>query len=347
MTRDHLRGLNVDQRKAVTFGVSEDDHLRRPLLVVAGAGSGKTRVIEARVAHLVVNGVEPDRILLLTFTNKAAAEVRERSIAAIRKAGFPDINLKWAGTFHSVAARLLRKYGMEIGVDPNFSFQDPDDARAIMKRCYDRLFEDESKPDRKLIDKAIEVRSRMVNCGLTLSKAAGVADKPLQAAQLKRLIEAFQDEKRSQNVMDFDDLLVGWQRLLVGKRTHKAVRRLFDHVLVDEYQDTNWLQADILKKLKPDGRGLMVVGDDAQSIYSFRGARIGNILEFPDQFEAKTKVIKLRRNGVGRNSRPKFILIALLEITSPFCASPMFARWPMLSISRLTASISSLIAINL
>jgi DNA helicase-2/ATP-dependent DNA helicase PcrA len=240
MSAAYLEKLNADQRRAVEYGVrksaTDTDHA---LLVIAGAGSGKTSTLAHRVVHLVVNGANPRRILLMTFSRRAAVEMTRRvqrisNEAFGANASIANAALTWAGTFHAIGARLLREYAHQIGLDPAFTIHDREDSADLMN---------------------------LVRHDLGFSK------------------------KNSR-----------WAQMMCEPSIASDVSARFDHVLVDEYQDTNRLQASILLKLKPDGRGLTVVGDDAQSIYSFRAATVRNILEFPDQFKLTAAVVTLERN---------------------------------------------------
>ena len=282
-----------------------------PLLVIAGAGTGKTNTLAHRVAHLVLNGVTPERILLLTFSRRAAEEMLRRahrivaqSLAAKRGGGSaasPEasgVRLPWAGTFHSVANRLLRRYARHIGLEPGFSVMDRGDSADLLDvaRHELELSSKERRFPRK--DTCLAVYSHCVNTRLPLEKV--LADTfPWCAeweADLKTLFRRYVEAKLAQQVLDFDDLLLYWHTLMQEASLAQDVGALFDHVLVDEYQDTNSLQAEILLALKPAGEGLCVVGDDAQSIYSFRAANVGNILDFPSRFSPPAHVVTLEDN---------------------------------------------------
>ncbi len=281
-----------------------------PLLVIAGAGTGKTNTLAHRVAHLALNGVAPERILLLTFSRRAAEEMLRRahrivaqSLAA-KRGGLtvsPEasgVRLPWAGTFHSVANRLLRRYARQIGLEPGFSVMDRGDSADLLDvaRHELELSSKERRFPRK--DTCLAVYSHCVNTRLPLDKV--LADTfpwcVEWEADLKTLFRRYVEAKLAQQVLDFDDLLLYWHTLMQEGSLAQDVGDLFDHVLVDEYQDTNSLQAEILLALKPTGAGLCVVGDDAQSIYSFRAANVGNILDFPSRFSPPAHVVALEDN---------------------------------------------------
>jgi DNA helicase II / ATP-dependent DNA helicase PcrA len=299
MSDKHLSELNAQQRAAVTYGIKAgSSKLPGPLLVLAGAGTGKTKTLAHRATYCVVHGADPQRILLLVFGRVAAKEMQSRTKAAISRAtGSTGKEIKWAGTFHSIGARIVRLYANRIGLKTNFTVLDSSDAAGLMSMVGHSVGT-KVKPPLPNKDDCSKIYSRMINTQKGLARVLTsyypqfIESKSL----LSELFRAYKKAKRAQNVVDYDDLLKFWLELLNDKKVGDRIRGLFDHVLVDEYQDTNRLQAKILKKLKPDGRGLTVVGDDAQSIYSFRGARVRNILGFPDSFTPKAHVIKLEQN---------------------------------------------------
>ncbi len=279
--------LNPEQRAAV-------EHLGGPLLVVAGAGSGKTATLAYRVARLVERGVPPDRILLLTFTRRAAREMlgRARQLSAGR-----PLDRVWGGTFHSVANRLLRLHGPSVGLSPAFTVLDRADTADLMDLVRVRLGLGETGRRFPRKDTLADVYSRIVNAQAPLPRVLE-RDFPWCAGEtdgIRDVFDGYAERKRQIGCLDFDDLLLWWRALLRSDAARAAVAERFDHVLVDEYQDTNALQADILEALTPTGEGLMVVGDDAQAIYSFRAATVRNILEFPDRFPGAT-IVRLERN---------------------------------------------------
>jgi len=299
----YLAGLNPEQRRAVTHDGET------PLLVIAGAGSGKTSTLAYRVAHLIVTGTDPGRILLLTFSRRAAVEMGRRvaRIAASvigANGGAASAGLAWSGTFHAVGARLLRIYAPAIGLDPAFTIHDREDSADLISLVRHEL--GLSRSERRFPTKrtCLAIYSRAVN-----------AETPLEAVlarafpwcadweqELRQLFARYVETKQRQGVLDYDDLLLYWAQMMAEPVLAADVAARFDQVLVDEYQDTNRLQASILLGLKPDGSGLGVVGDDAQSIYSFRAATVRNILEFPGTFSPPARVVTLERNY--RSTRP-------------------------------------------
>jgi DNA helicase-2/ATP-dependent DNA helicase PcrA len=297
-----LAELNEAQRAAVEHGAGEAQADPRPLLVIAGAGSGKTSTLAHRVAHLIARGADPQRILLLTFSRRAAQEMERRAgqvlakVLGLRSEAPPT--LPWAGTFHGVGARLLREYAAQIGLDASFTIHDRGDAEDLMGlvRSDIGLAAMERRFPRK--GTCLAIYSRVVNGGAPLAEVLAQAF-PWCAeweAELKRLFGAYVEAKQAQQVLDYDDLLLYWAEMVAEPALAAQIGARFDHVLVDEYQDTNLLQAAILRALKPDGRGLTVVGDDAQAIYSFRGATVRNILDFPGQFTQPARIVTLERN---------------------------------------------------
>lgn len=300
----YLTTLNPAQRAAVTFGVAETGPPipAPPLLIIAGAGSGKTSTLAHRVAHLIARGADPRRILLLTFTRRAAEAMTRRAerIVAEAAAGeaVPAGGIAWSGTFHAVGARLLRIHAEQIGLDPAFTVLDRSDAADLIDLVRDDL--GLSRTDRRFPKKGtcLSIYSRAVNARLTLDEVVPRAFPWCSewASGLKRLFAAYVDAKQRQSVLDLDDLLLCWERMMRSPVLAAEVGACFDFVLVDEFQDTNALQAAILLAMKPDGRGLTVVGDDVQSIYGFRAATVRNILDFPGRFEPPARVVTLERN---------------------------------------------------
>jgi DNA helicase II / ATP-dependent DNA helicase PcrA len=302
MPAAYLDTLNPDQRRAVEHGIDGTGPAAQssgPVLVIAGAGSGKTTTLAHRVAHLVVNGADPHRILLLTFSRRAASVMAhrvERILAAAAPMG--RHRLAWSGTFHAIGARLLREYAEQIGLSPAFTIHDREDAADLMNLVrHDLGF---SKTEQRFPTKAtcLAVYSRVVNAQASLG-AVLTQFFPWCAGwerELRALYAGYVEEKQRQNVLDYDDLLLYWAQLMREGALAADVSSRFDHVLVDEYQDTNRVQAQILLALKPDGAGVTVVGDDAQSIYSFRAATIRNILDFPNAFSPPATIVTLERN---------------------------------------------------
>ncbi|GAB7527460.1 ATP-dependent helicase [Paraburkholderia sp. 2C] len=297
-----LARLNDAQRAAVEYGASDVTRPSGALLVIAGAGSGKTSTLAHRVAHLVVKGADPRRILLLTFSRRAALEMTRR-VARIAgdalgaRAALAQ-GLTWSGTFHSVGARLLREYADLIGLAPTFTINDREDSADLMNLVRHEL--GFSAKERRFPSKStcFAIYSRVVNTGASLGDTLNSSFPWCREweADLRALFAAYVEAKQKQSVLDYDDLLLYWSHMAAEPSIAADLSGRFDHVLVDEYQDTNRLQASILLALKPDGRGLTVVGDDAQSIYSFRGATVRNILDFPTHFDPPAKQVTLERN---------------------------------------------------
>ncbi len=278
--------LNAEQRAAVA-------HDEGPLLVVAGAGSGKTLTLACRVASLVDRGTRPERILLLTFTRRAARQMLARAEHMVgRRVG----GSVWGGTFHAIGNRLLRLYGRGIGVSPDFTVLDQTDAADLLDLIRGEMGLGTGKRRFPRKDTLGAICSRTVNAGEKLATVVR-RDFPWceqEAEAIGSIFRRYVERKRAQNVLDYDDLLLYWSALMQAPAGAR-VSGLFEHVLVDEYQDTNGMQADILEGLSRGTRNLTVVGDDAQAIYSFRSATVRNILEFPERFPGAT-VVKLERN---------------------------------------------------
>ncbi len=304
-----LAGLNPQQREAARHG-------RSPLLIVAGAGTGKTATLVHRVAWLIHQGVDPRRILLLTFTRRAAAEMLRRVDGLLRRlAGAGGTRVHggrvWGGTFHAVSMRLLRQYGKAIGLAPGFTIHDRADSEDLLNVV--RTERGLAKTDKRFPKKGtcMNIYSRCVN---GQQKLGPVLKRHFPWCQeweeeLKQLFDAYVDRKEAAAALDYDDLLLYWCALLNDAQAAEQVRKKFDCVLVDEYQDTNALQAEILYKLCPQGEGLTVVGDDAQSIYAFRAATVRNILDFPQRFP-QARIVTLQQNY--RSTQP--ILRATNEV---------------------------------
>ena len=302
MPIDHLAKLNSEQRRAVEHGVGVE-HAAAPLLVIAGAGSGKTNTLAHRVANLILNGVDPRRILLMTFSRRAASEMGRRveSICAKvlgAKAGIMTDALTWDGTFHAVGARLLREYAGQIGLQPNFTIHDREDSADLMNLVRHQLGFSQTESRFPTKGTCLSIYSRAVNAEMPL-EAVLQGHFPWCSAwevQLRELFAGYVGAKQAQGVLDYDDLLLYWAQMVGDPALAAHIGERFDHVLVDEYQDTNRLQSSILLALKPGGAGLTVVGDDAQSIYAFRAATVRNILDFPGQFSPPAAIITLDRN---------------------------------------------------
>jgi DNA helicase-2/ATP-dependent DNA helicase PcrA len=327
-TASHLEKLNGPQRKAVSYGeVQPQQGLKSgPLLIVAGAGTGKTDTLAHRVAHLAIHGVDPGRILMLTFTRRAAAEMRRRAHDIIRTALNESIGglgqrllqrLTWTGTFHSIGNRLLRQYARHLKLDPQFSVIDRADAADLLDGLRQELglAAKEQRFPRK--ETCLQIYSYRVNTGRVLQ--ATLAEQypwcVQWEAELSKLYRGYVERKQRCNLLDYDDLLLYWHAMMGETRLAAHVSGNFDHVLVDEYQDTNKLQADILHALKPDGAGLAVVGDDAQAIYSFRAAAVDNMLGFPDRFVPRAEVVMLAQNY--RSTQPVLDAANALMLDAP------------------------------
>ena len=292
-----LSDLNDQQKVAASHGQS-------PLLIVAGAGTGKTTTLTHRVAWLIHNGTDPRRILLLTFTRRSAAEMLSRVSNCLQrqqrqmgesglKASGALANSIWGGTFHAMASRLLRQHGKLIGLQPDFTVLDRSDSEDLLDVVRAELKLSTDRRRFPLKQTCLGIYSRCIN---SRAKLQVVLEEVFPwcidfEEELKQLFKGYVERKDRLNCLDYDDLLLFWNALVSDDSGAQAIRRQFDCVLVDEYQDTNLLQSEILQHLCPDGTGLTVVGDDAQSIYSFRAATVRNILDFPKQFPGTTTVL--------------------------------------------------------
>jgi ATP-dependent DNA helicase UvrD/PcrA len=282
--------LNPEQREAATHGDG-------PLLIVAGAGTGKTTTLAARVSWLVTErAVPPERILLLTFSRRAAHEMLAR---AERMTGRSDAGRVFGGTFHAVANRLLRIHGRALGLSPSFTVLDQPDGADVMNLIREELGFAKRARRFPRKDTLATIHSRVINAGEPLDDVVRrwypwCTD---DIDGVRAIFRAYVERKRAQQTLDYDDLLLFWRALATAPETGRQLASAFDHILVDEYQDTNALQADILEAMRPaDGpRNLTVVGDDAQAIYGFRAATVRNILGFPERFPGSA-VVKLERN---------------------------------------------------
>jgi len=301
--------LNDEQRAAVFHGREALAGGPPPLLIIAGAGSGKTLTLAARVARLVLDGADPQRIMLLSFSRRAAQSLERRVGRLLHQAlGFGATQsppaLPWSGTFHSVGARLLREHAPRIGLNPAFTIADRGDSEDLLGLLRHEQGLSKTHARFPLKGTCLGIYSRVVNSQQPLEQVLQ-QHFPWCAtwtAELKALFRAYVAEKQRQCVLDYDDLLLYWSHLLDDAATARELGNRFSHLLVDEYQDTNRLQARVLRALKPDGRGLAVVGDDAQAIYAFRAAEVRNILDFPAQFDPPAAVLALQRNY--RSSQP-------------------------------------------
>ncbi|HPA16609.1 MAG TPA: UvrD-helicase domain-containing protein [Verrucomicrobiae bacterium] len=301
---DYPKELNPDQLAAATAPPG-------PALVLAGAGSGKTRTLTYRVAFLVENGLPPENILLLTFTNKAAREMLER----VRNLLPHDISRLWGGTFHSVGNRILRRHAPAVGLEPGFTILDRDDARDLLAACFPAIGVD---PKEKRFPKAgaiLELLSFSANTTRPLDEllATGYAHLEEFADALSRLADEYRKRKLASNAADYDDLLTLPLDLL--RRDPRLARHYQDRwacVLVDEYQDTNRVQADFIDLVASAHRNVTVVGDDAQSIYSWRGANFENILSFPDRYPGS----RVYRIELNYRSVPQILSLANASIAN-------------------------------
>jgi DNA helicase-2/ATP-dependent DNA helicase PcrA len=262
---DYLEALNEDQCRAVEHAPEGS-----PLLIIAGAGSGKTNTLAYRVAHLVCCGANPGRIMLLTFSRRAATELERRAARIMQRVlGTREPpSLPWSGTFHSVGARVLREYAARIGLSESFTIHDRGDSEDLRAVVRHQLGLGGSKARFPGKATCLALYSRTVNGCVALSEVLASVF-PWCAhweAELKKLFAAYTAAKQAQNVLDYDDLLLYWAQAVADAGLAREMGERFDHVLVDEYQDTNRLQAEIILALKPHGRGVTVVGDDAQSI---------------------------------------------------------------------------------
>ena len=263
------------------------NNLNGPMLVIAGAGSGKTRTIVYSVAKLLVSGVKPSEIMLVTFTNKAANEMIERveQLLGKRPKGI------WAGTFHSLANRFLRKYARSLGLKPNFTIMDETDARGLVKLSIDQA--DVKELDERFPTAAMtkSILSYSINCNKTIKEVVEWKypqfDNDKFLLKLREIFKIYAKKKADDSLVDFDDMLVFWNRLLEERNVAQLIARRIKHVLVDEYQDTNFIQDEIIKKIvqQNPNHNVMVVGDDAQSIYAFRGANFENIMNFEKNYQ--------------------------------------------------------------
>jgi DNA helicase-2/ATP-dependent DNA helicase PcrA len=281
-------------------------------LVVAGAGSGKTRAITYRVAYLIEQGVSPARIMLATFTNRAAREMLRR-VEMLTSGG--DVRRVWGGTFHRIANLILRRHAASIGFEANYTILDSEDAKDFVSTCVDEA--------------GVDTRARRFPKAEVLQDIISYAnntDRPIEdviarryphfeplAQSIKRVDTIYMERKRERNVMDYDDLLMNWKRLLMEKPDIAALYAdQFQHILVDEYQDTNKLQAEIIDLLAVKHRNVMVVGDDAQSIFAWRGAEFTNIYEFPQRYP-EARIFKLE---INYRSTPEILGLANTAIAA-------------------------------
>ena len=320
---DKFEKLNAAQRAAACHGDGA-------LLILAGAGTGKTNTLAHRVAHHVLQGANPQRILLLTFSRRAALEMTRRASRIVGELANP-VRLPWSGTFHSIANRLIRRHCARVGLSPNFSVLDRGDAADLMDVVRHEL--GFSKAERRFPrkDTCVAIYSHRVNTQGALRDTLG-AHFPWCAEweeELTRLYRTYVARKLENQALDYDDLLLYWHEMLGDERLARDIGEAFDYILVDEYQDTNVLQAEILRRLRPGGKGLTVVGDDAQAIYSFRAATVENIRGFATAYGAATVALqdnyrstqsildaanaligKQLRSVKGTGARPRYVSVA-------------------------------------
>jgi len=290
--------LNSEQLEVVMAGDG-------PLLVIAGAGSGKTRALTYRVSRLIEDGVDPNDILLVTFTNKASREMLSR----VEQLVTVDTRRIWGGTFHSIGNRLLRRHAEAIGYRSSFTILDSEDAKEMMESAISSLGIKTLEKRFPKGDVLLDIYSFLINTRtpLELHLENNYPHFALYRDEMVNVFRRYKERKREANAMDFDDLLVNWKLLLDDHpEVSEALKRRFRSILVDEYQDTNKLQADIVDAMASEKRNVMVVGDDAQSIYSFRGASFENILTFPLRFP-EAKIYKLETNY---RSTPQILALA-------------------------------------
>lgn len=299
---DYDRELNPGQLRVV---MEEGG----PLLVIAGAGSGKTRTLTYRVAHLIESGVEPENILLATFTNKAARAMLSRVKSLIDA----DLTGFWGGTFHHIGHLTLRKNAYLLGYERNFSIIDAEDSSQLINSCISEKGINAKGNKFPKGDVLRDVFSLSINTEVPLEDNV-LRRYPFLSPYLddiKAIITLYCLRKKALNVMDFDDLLFNWKTLLVGFPDVLSIYSdRFSHILVDEYQDTNIVQSEIIDLLASNHRNLMVVGDDSQSIYAFRGANYANILQFPKRYP-DCKIFKLE---INYRSTPEILNLANLSI---------------------------------
>lgn len=331
LTIDFKKELNAEQYRAVS--APDGKHL-----VLAGAGSGKTRVLVYRVAWLISQGVDPSKILLLTFTNKAANQMMARVQTLLGQKNSAPLAL-WGGTFHSIANRCLKQLGHHIDVPRDFTIIDEDDKSSLLKSLSKNIWDSlgiKPVPSPAVI---AETLSFSQNSQITLAES--LEQKFIEWQHfypyIEKIVAEYQQRKKISHLLDFDDLLLEWQRLTFSEPALKIMHSRWDHILVDEYQDTNTLQANIITRLAQPNKNILVVGDDAQSIYSFRAASIQNILDFPKNFK-NCEIYKLENNY---RSRPEIIRVANQIVVSN---SPEFSK--VLKAQRPNFIRPELIAVN-
>ena len=278
---DITKGLNKNQKEAVKT-------LSGPMLILAGAGSGKTKTLTHRIANLIAHGVASETILAVTFTNKAAREMRERLADLLNRDANDRFFMPWMGTFHGICVKILRLKGEVIGVAPNFVIYDEDDRRSLIKKIMKELQIDEKSLKPQSVSSAI---SNAKNQLLTAEEFANGANWGFEQ-KVSEIFLRYEKERNKANALDFDDLLFETVKLLQqNKEVREFWQNKFKHILIDEYQDTNAAQYAIIKMIVNTDQNICVVGDDWQSIYSWRGADFTNILNFERDYKG-AKVIK-------------------------------------------------------
>jgi DNA helicase-2/ATP-dependent DNA helicase PcrA len=301
---DYAGELNEQQLAAVTAPPG-------PSLVIAGAGSGKTRTLIYRVAYLLEQGIPPERILLLTFTNKAAREMMRRVADLLGQ----ELAALWGGTFHAVGNRILRRHAKLLGYEPDFTILDREDAKHLITTCLAESYIDLNATRFPKAEVLGEIFSLALNTDRSIAE---VLEKEYGfftnlSGQIAMLQQSYQSRKRASNAMDFDDLLALWLKLLRDQPDlREQYQRRFQFILVDEYQDTNKLQSELIDLLAQRHHNLMVVGDDAQSIYAWRGANFQNILKFPQRYP-EAKIYKIETNY---RSTPEILHVANATISA-------------------------------
>lgn len=301
---DYARELNEQQCAAVTAPPG-------PALVIAGAGSGKTRTLTFRVAYLLEQGIPPDRILLLTFTNKAAREMMRRVADLLGH----ELSELWGGTFHSIGNRILRLHADKLGYQRDFTIMDRDDAKHLITACVAESEIDVKATRFPKAEVLADIFSMALNTHRTVAEVLQQEYEHFEelADKVCLIQQRYAERKRATYAMDFDDLLALWLRLLQENAdVREHYQRRFQFILVDEYQDTNRLQSDLIDLLAARSRNVMVVGDDAQSIYAWRGANFQNILKFPERYEG-AKVYKIETNY---RSTPEILNVANAAIAA-------------------------------
>ena len=320
---DYASYLNPEQLEAVTTGDGA-------ALVIAGAGSGKTRVVTYRVAYLIEKGIDPSRIMLLTFTNKAAREMLHRVELLLKG----QARRVWGGTFHHIGNIILRKYGNSIDLNPNFTILDREDSKDLIESCIAELNlrTDKMFPKGNVI---MDVIGRSIGTERPLSGAIeeNYLHLMIYADEIEEVNNRYIAKKRTMGLVDFDDLLFLWKKILVDvPAIREKLSERFLHVLVDEYQDTNKIQAEIVDLMAMAHKNLMVVGDDSQAIYSFRGACFDNIIEFPERYpdtgifklttnyRSSKEILRIANESIAHNTRQFPKILNSLERTGPLPA---------------------------